>query len=71
MRSVEGVMKLDRVRNVDIRHKLQQEAIMDIARKKLSMWKMKTDDVEGERLVRRVYSEEVTGTRPKGRPRKR
>ena len=31
MRIVEGVMKLDRVRNVDIRQRLKQEVVMEMA----------------------------------------
>ena len=34
LRRVEGVTKLDRVSNEDIRQRLKQEAVVDIARKK-------------------------------------
>ena len=34
-------------------------------------WEVKVDDKEGERPVRRVYSEEVTGKKPRERPQKR
>ena len=33
-------------------------------------WKEKVDGMEGVRLVKHVYSKEVTGRRPRGRPRK-
>ena len=33
-------------------------------------WKVKVDDMEGGRLVKQVYSEEVIARRPRGRPRK-
>ena len=71
LRQVEGVTKLGRVRNVDIRQRLSQEAVMEVVRKRQRAWKQKVDDVEEVRLVKRVYSEEVTGRRPRGRPRKR
>ena len=71
LRRVEGVTKLDKVRNEDIRQRLNQEAVVEVARKKQRAWKEKLDGMEGERLVRHVYSEEVTGRRPRGRPRKR
>ena len=71
LRRVEGVTKLDKVRNEDIRQRLNQEAVVEVARKKQRAWKEKLDGMEGERLVRRVYNEEVTGRRPRGRPRKR
>ncbi len=51
--------------------RLKQEAVVEVAQKKQRAWKEKLDGVEGERLVRRVYSEEVTGRRPRGRARKR
>ena len=70
LRRVEGVTKLDEVRNVDIRQRLNQEAVVEVARKKQRAWKEKLDGMEGERFVRCVYSEEVTGRRPRGRPRK-
>ena len=70
LRRVEGVTKLDRVRNEDIRQRLKQKAVVEVAQKKQSVWKQKVDGMEGARLVVRVYSEEVTGRRPRGRPRK-
>ena len=71
LRRVEGVTKLDRVRNEDIRQTLKQEAVVKVAQKKKRVWKEKADGMEGARLVVCVYSEEVTGRRPRGRPRKR
>ena len=44
---------------------------MEVARKKQRALKEKLDGMEGERLVRRVYNEEVTGRRPRARLRKR
>ena len=62
--------KLDKFRNEDIRQRLKQEAVVEVARKKQSAWKEKLEGMEWERFVRHVYSEEVTGRRPRGRPRK-
>ena len=70
LRRVEGVTKLNKVRSEDIRQRLKQDAVVEVARKKQRAWKEKLDGMEGERLVRRVYNEEVTGRRPRGRPRK-
>ena len=69
LRRVEGVTKLDKVRNEDIRQRLKQEAVVEIAQKKQRAWKEK-DVMEAERLVKRVFSEEMNGKRPRGRPRK-
>ena len=44
---------------------------MEIARKKQRVWKMKMEELEGERLVKRVYGKEVTGRRLRGGPGKR
>ena len=71
LRRVEGVMKLDRVRNVDIRQRLKEGAVMELAGKEQRAWKVKVEEMEGERLVKRVYSEEVVGRRPREDPRKR
>ena len=63
--------KLDKVRNEDIRQRLKRESVVEVAQKKQREWKEKLDGMKGERLVRHVYSEELTGRRPRGRPRKR
>ena len=47
-----------------------RKQLWKIARKKQRAWKMKIEELEGERLVKRVYSEEVIGRRRRGRPRK-
>ena len=71
LRRVEVVMKLDRVRNVDIRQRLKEGSVMELAGKEQRAWKVKVEEMEGERLVKRVYSEEVVGRRPREDPRKR
>ena len=65
LRRVEGVMKLDRVRNVDIRQRLKEGAVMELAGKEQRAWKVKVEEMEGGRLVKRVYSKEVVGRRPR------
>ena len=71
LRRVEGLTKLDRVRNVDIRQRLQQKAAVEAVKTKQRAWKVKVDGMDEGRLVKRVYSEKVIGRRPRGRPRKR
>ena len=41
LRRVGGLTKLDRVRNVDIRQRLKQEAVMEVVRMKQRAWKVK------------------------------
>ncbi len=40
---------------------------MEVVRKKQRVWKEKVDGMEGARQVVCIYSEEVTGRRPRGR----
>ena len=69
LRRVEGVTRLDKVRNEDVRRSIGQEAVMGMVKKKQRRWKTKMEEMNGERLVKQVYEEEVTGRRPRGRPR--
>ena len=41
LRTVEGVTKLDRVRKEDIRQRLKQETVVEVTRKKQTVWKKK------------------------------
>ena len=71
LRRVEGVTRMDRVRNVEVRKALGQEAVMDIVKEKQKKWKEKLEEMSEDRLVKKVYMEEARGRRPRGRPRKR
>ena len=42
LRRAEGVTKLDKVRNEDNRQRLNQEAVVEVARKKQRAWNIKT-----------------------------
>ncbi len=46
LRRVGGVTKLDKVRNEDIRQRMKQEAVVEVARKKQRAWKEKLDGME-------------------------
>ena len=71
LRRVERVTRKDRVRNEEARKALGQEAVMDIAKEKQRKWKDKVEALSEDRLVKKVYMDEVRGRRPRGRPRKR
>ena len=71
LRRVEGVSRLDRVRNEDVRRSLGQEAVVDMVKEKQRRWKVKMEEMNTDRLVKQVYEEEMTGKRPRGRPKKR
>ena len=66
LRRVEGVTRLDRVRNEDVRRSLGQEAVVNMVKEKQRRWKVRMEEMNGDRLVKRVF-EEVTGGRPRGR----
>ena len=71
LRRVEGVSRLDRVRNEDVRRSLGQEAVVDMVKEKQRRWKVKMEEMNADRLVKQVYEEEMTEKRPRGRPKKR
>ncbi len=54
-----------------MRRSLRQEGVMDIVKKKQRRWKAKMEEMNGDHLVKQVYEEEVTGRRPRERPKKR
>ena len=70
LRRVEGVTSVDRVRNVDVRRALGQAAVMDTVKEKQRRWKDKVEQVNNDRLVKKVYEEEMMGSRVRGRPKK-
>ena len=51
-RRVEGLVKLDRVRNVDIRQRLKQEAVVKVVKMMQRARKVKVEGMEGGRLVK-------------------
>ena len=71
LRRVEGVTRMDRVRNADVREAVGQEEVMEKVKRKQRAWKEKLEQMEDNRLVKKVYTEEIAGKRPRGRPRKK
>ena len=71
LRRVVGVTRSDRVRNADVRETVNQEGVMEKVRRKQRAWKEKLEQMEDGRLVKKVYTEEIAGKRPRGRPRKK
>ena len=45
LRRVEGVSRMDRVRNVDIRDRLKQEVLLDMVKKRQQNWKQKVEEM--------------------------
>ena len=71
LRRVEGVTMLDKVRNVDIRSRLGQVAVVSRVKNKKTEWLKKMEEMTDDRMVKKVYMENVPGKRLRGRPRKR
>ena len=69
LRKVAGVARMDRIRNEEIRHRLQQRSIVDVVRERRERWRVKVME-KPRSLVERVTVGEIEGRRPRGRPRK-
>ena len=61
LRRVEGVTRMDRLANEDIRRRLGVEAVLEVADRKKKEWRKKIEEMPQERLVRRGFEEEVCG----------
>ena len=69
LRRIEGVYRLDRVRNVDIREKLQQEGVSDMVKSRQEKLKAGLKSMSMERTTKKSFEGEMQGKRPRGRPR--
>ena len=48
VRRVQGVTRLERMRNKDVRRSLGQEAVMDIVKKKQTRWKVRMEEMNDD-----------------------
>ena len=69
LRRIEGVSRLDRVRNEDVREKLQQEGVRDMVKSRQEKWKIRMEEMSLERTTKKIFVGEMEGKRPRGRPR--
>ena len=46
-----GVSRVDRVRNVDIRLRLDQEGILDVAKRRQDKWKTRLEEMNDDRTT--------------------
>ena len=65
LRRIEGVSRIDRVRNKDIHDSLGQVAVVDMMDRQLR-WKEKLEGMDSGRLVKQVYEGDIAGRRPRG-----
>ena len=68
---MEGVSRLDRIRNVDLRGRLRLEGVLDLVNRQQQKWKQRLEEMSSGRVTKIVYDGEVPGKRPRGRPRMR
>ena len=71
LRKVQGVTRMDRVRNKEVREALGQEAVIEMVKQKQRKWKVKLERMRDSRLVKIVYEEEAKEKSLRGKPRKR
>ena len=68
---MEGGITLDKVRNVNIRLRLGQVAVVSRVEKWKTEWLRKIVEMTGDRMVKKEFVENVPGKRSRGRPRRR
>ena len=69
LRRIEGVSRLDRVRNEDVRKKLQRGGVLDMVKSRQEKWKNKMEEMSLGRTTKKIFVGEMEGKRPRGRPR--
>ena len=70
LRSIEGVSRADRVKNEDLRLRLGQVGILELARRRQEKWLNILKRMQDDRITRTVFKGEIEGKRPRGRPRR-
>ena len=71
LRRVEGVNRLDRVRNADIKERLNQEGVLDLLKRRQESWKGRLEEMSIEKTTKKVFVGKMEEKRPRGRPRLR
>jgi hypothetical protein len=71
LRHVEGITKLDRIRNVGIRKELGIYAMNDKIKQKRTDWRQHKDRKNNGRLTKQIREYNTRGRRSVGRPRQR
>ena len=66
LRRTEGVSRLDRVRNVDVREKLRQEGVLNMVKSRQEKWKIRMEELSLERKSKKIFVRKMEGKRPRG-----
>ena len=64
LRWIEGLSRLDRVRNMDIRSRLGQEGVADMVMRLQQEWKQRVEETSDGRVTKMVYDGDISGKRP-------
>ena len=62
---------MERISSEDIRQQLGQESVFDVIRRRQENWKGRLNDINSDRVTKKMYVGEMEGRRPRGRPRMR
>ena len=71
LRKIQGVSRRERVRSEHIRLHLGQESVLDVIRRRQENWKDKLNEINSNRVTKKVYVGEMEGRRLRGRPKMR
>ena len=61
LRRIEGTNRLDRVRNVDIRERWNQEDVLDLVKRSEESWRGRLEEVSIEKTAKKVLLETWRG----------
>ena len=59
LRRIEGVRRLDRVRNGYVREWLQQEGVLDMVKSRQEKWKIRMEEMSLERTTKKIFVGEM------------
>ena len=71
LRRFEGVSRADRVRNEDVRLRLGQVGVLELAKRRQEKWLDRLGRMQDNRITKQVYKGELEGKRPRGRLQRR
>ena len=71
LRRIEGVNRLNRVRNVVIRERLNQEGVLYPMKRREESWKGRLEQMNSGKTTKKAFVGEMKGKRPRGRPHSR
>ena len=68
LKRIQGVSRMEKIRSEDIRQQLGQESVLDVIRRRQKNWKGRLNEMNSDRVTKKVYVGEMEGRRPRGRP---